>query len=73
MTGLLIELPVAIAAPRASLTLPAVGPFMPMWTLTVFTTAGIATFLLGAQFTVTRQPILGALGGASPYAFGLRP
>jgi diguanylate cyclase (GGDEF)-like protein len=67
MIALLILLTLAIAAPRASLTLPAVGPFMPMCALTVFTTAGIATFLLGAQFTVTRQPILGALSGA--YAF----
>ncbi|BCZ85759.1 GGDEF domain-containing protein (plasmid) [Paraburkholderia terrae] len=67
MTALLIVLTLAIAAPRASLALPAVGPFMPMCALTVFTTAGIATFLLGAQFTVTRQPVLGALGGA--YAF----
>jgi diguanylate cyclase (GGDEF)-like protein len=67
LIALLILLTLAIAAPRASLTLPAVGPFMPMCALTVFTTAGIATFLLGAQFTVTRQPILGALGGA--YAF----
>ncbi|TXC85533.1 GGDEF domain-containing protein [Paraburkholderia azotifigens] len=66
-TALLIVLTLAIAAPRASLALPAVGPFMPMCALTVFTTAGIATFLLGAQFTVTRQPVLGALGGA--YAF----
>jgi diguanylate cyclase (GGDEF)-like protein len=67
MTALLILLAFAIAAPRASLTLPAVAPFMPMCALTVFTTAGIVAFLLGAQFTVTRQPILGALGGA--YAF----
>lgn len=67
MTALVILLTLAIAAPRASLILPAVGPFMPMCALTVFTTAGIATFLLGAQFTVTRQPVLGALGGA--YAF----
>lgn len=65
--ALLILLTLAIAAPRANLTLPAVGPFMPMCALTVFTTAGIAAFMLGAQFTVTRQPILGALGGA--YAF----
>lgn len=38
-----------------------------MCALTVFTTAGIATFLLAAQFAATRQPVLGALGGA--YAF----
>src|SRR6266704_1872 len=65
--ALLILLVFAIAAPRATVTLPAVAPFMPMCALTVFTTAGIATFLLAAQFTATRQPVLGALGGA--YAF----
>ncbi|KWB20798.1 hypothetical protein WL32_16835 [Burkholderia cepacia] len=63
----LIVLVFAIAAPQATLALPAVGPFMPMCALTVFTTAGIATFLLAAQFAATRQPVLGALGGA--YAF----
>ncbi|QYY34171.1 GGDEF domain-containing protein (plasmid) [Cupriavidus pinatubonensis] len=67
ITALLILLVFAIAVPRATMTLPAVGPFMPMCALTVFTTAGIATFLLTAQFTATRQPLLGALGGA--YAF----
>jgi diguanylate cyclase (GGDEF)-like protein len=67
ITALLILLVFAIAVPRANVTLPVVGPFMPMCALTVFTTAGIATFLLAAQFTATRQPILGALGGA--YAF----
>ena len=62
-----ILLILAFAAPQAAVPLPAIGPFMPMCALTVFTTAGIAAFLLGAQFTVTRQPVLGALGGA--YAF----
>lgn len=57
----------ALAVPHATQALPAVPPFMPMCALTVFTTACIASFLLGAQFTVSRQPILGALGGA--YAF----
>lgn len=65
--ALLILLTLAMAAPRAGLQWPAINPFMPMCALTVFTTAGIAAFLLGAQFTVTRQPMLGALGGA--YAF----
>jgi diguanylate cyclase (GGDEF)-like protein len=65
--ALLIVLVFAIAVPRATVALPAVGPFMPMCALTVFTTAGIATFLLAAQFAATRQPVLGALGGA--YAF----
>jgi hypothetical protein len=67
ITMLLILLIFAIAAPRATLILPAVDPFMPMCALTVFTTASIGTFLLAAQFTATRQPVLGALGGA--YAF----
>jgi diguanylate cyclase (GGDEF)-like protein len=67
ITALLILLVFAIAVPRANVALPVVGPFMPMCALTVFTTAGIAAFLLAAQFTATRQPILGALGGA--YAF----
>lgn len=62
--ALLILLTLALAAPSASLQWPAVGPFMPMCALTVFTTACIAAFLLGAQFAVTRQPMLGALGGA---------
>lgn len=65
--ALLILLTLAVAAPRAGLQWPAINPFMPMCALTVFTTASIAAFLLGAQFTVTRQPMLGALGGA--YAF----
>lgn len=65
--ALLILLTLALAAPRAGMPWPAINPFMPMCALTVFTTAGIAAFLLGAQFTVTRQPMLGALGGA--YAF----
>ncbi len=65
--ALLILLTLAVAAPRAGLQWPAISPFMPMCALTVFTTACIAAFLLGAQFTVTRQPMLGALGGV--YAF----
>ena len=65
--ALLILLTLAVAAPRADLQWPAINPFMPMCALTVFTTASIAAFLLGAQFIVTRQPMLGALGGA--YAF----
>jgi len=65
--ALLILLTLAVAAPRAGLQWPAINPFMPMCALTVFTTASIAAFLLGAQFIVTRQPMLGALGGA--YAF----
>lgn len=65
--ALLILLALAAAAPRADWQWPAIAPFMPMCALTVFTTAGIAAFLLGAQFTVTRQPMLAALGGA--YAF----
>lgn len=66
-TALVIVLILATIAPQAAHPLPAVNPFMPMCALTVFTTAGIAAFLLGAQFIVTRQPMLGALGGA--YAF----
>jgi len=65
--ALLILLVFAIAAPRAGEPLRAVGPFMPMCALTVFTTAVIATFLLVAQFAATGQPVLGAIGGA--YAF----
>ncbi|CAJ0795309.1 hypothetical protein LMG19083_02705 [Ralstonia psammae] len=65
--ALLILLTLAVAAPRAGQPWPPINPFMPMCALTVFTTASIAAFLLGAQFTVTRQPMLGALGGA--YAF----
>ncbi|TDN61633.1 sensor domain-containing diguanylate cyclase [Paraburkholderia sp. BL10I2N1] len=64
MLGLLT---LAVAAPRAQQTLPAIMPFMPMCALTVFTTSGIAAFLLSARFTATQQPMLGALGGA--YAF----
>ncbi|HDR9588452.1 GGDEF domain-containing protein [Burkholderia stabilis] len=67
LTALVILLALGIAAPHANVTLPVVEPFMPMCALTVFTTASIAAFFLGAQFTVTRQPVLGALGGA--YAF----
>lgn len=67
LTALVIVLALGIAVPHANVTLPAVEPFMPMCALTVFTTASIAAFFLGAQFTVTRQPVLGALGGA--YAF----
>ena len=63
LTALVIVLALA-AAPHANVELPAVEPFMPMCALTVFTTASIAAFFLGAQFTVTRQPVLGALGGA---------
>ena len=65
--ALLIVLTLGLCAPRANLPWPAIPPFMPMCALTVFTTAVIAAFLLGAQFTVTRQPMLAALGGA--YAF----
>lgn len=64
---MLVLLTLAIAAPRAQQTLPAITPFMPMSALTVFTTSGIAAFLLSARFTATQQPMLGALGGA--YAF----
>ncbi|MBN3791923.1 sensor domain-containing diguanylate cyclase [Burkholderia sp. Ac-20353] len=67
LTALAILVALGIAAPRANLALPTVEPFMPMCALTVFSTASIAAFFLGAQFTVTRQPVLGALGGA--YAF----
>ncbi|NPT55940.1 GGDEF domain-containing protein [Paraburkholderia elongata] len=65
--ALFVLLTLMIAGPRAHQTLPAITPFMPMCALTVFTTSGIAAFLLGARFTVTPQPMLGALGGA--YAF----
>ncbi|MGF6901535.1 sensor domain-containing diguanylate cyclase [Paraburkholderia sp. GAS348] len=65
--ALFILLTLLIAGPRAHHALPAITPFMPMCALTVFTTSCIAAFLLGARFTVTPQPILGALGGA--YAF----
>ncbi|MGU7769676.1 sensor domain-containing diguanylate cyclase [Burkholderia sp. MR1-5-21] len=67
LAALVILLALGIAAPQANVALPAVEPFMPMCALTVFSTASIAAFFLGAQFTVTRQPVLGALGGA--YAF----
>lgn len=67
LSACVILLTLGIAAPHADVALPAVEPFMPMCALTVFTTAGIAAFFLGAQFAVTRQPVLGALGGA--YAF----
>lgn len=65
--ALFILLTLMIAGPHARETLPAITPFMPMCALAVFTTSGIAAFLLGARFTVTPQPMLGALGGA--YAF----
>ena len=65
--AMLVLLTLAIAAPRAQQALPAITPFMPMCALTVFTTSGIAAFLLSARFTATQQPMLGALGGA--YAF----
>ncbi|CAE6768276.1 sensor domain-containing diguanylate cyclase [Paraburkholderia aspalathi] len=65
--ALLVLLIFAIAGQRAHRPLPAITPFMPMCALTVFTTSGIAAFLLGARFSVTQQPMLGALGGA--YAF----
>ncbi|OAJ59225.1 hypothetical protein A6V36_28215 [Paraburkholderia ginsengiterrae] len=65
--ALLVLLALTLAGQHARETLPAVAPFMPMCALTVFTTSGIAAFLLGARFTVTQQPMLGALGGA--YAF----
>jgi diguanylate cyclase (GGDEF)-like protein len=65
--ALAILLTLALAAPRAREALPAVAPFMPMCALTVFTTSGIAAFLLSARFATTRVPMLGALGGA--YAF----
>ncbi|MFM0166485.1 sensor domain-containing diguanylate cyclase [Paraburkholderia sediminicola] len=67
LCALFVLLALIIAGPRAHQTLPAIAPFMPMCALTVFTTSGIAAFLLGARFTVTPQPMLGALGGA--YAF----
>jgi diguanylate cyclase (GGDEF)-like protein len=63
----LVLLTFVIAGPRAHQTLPAITSFMPMCALTVFTMSGIAAFLLGARFTVTQQPMIGALGGA--YAF----
>ncbi|WP_278652667.1 sensor domain-containing diguanylate cyclase [Pandoraea pnomenusa] len=56
-----------LAAPNAMMALPAVAPFLPMCGLTVFTTASIAAFLLGAQFQVNRWPAFGWLAGA--YAF----
>lgn len=67
LCALAIMLTLALAAPRARDALPAIGPFMPMCALTVFTTSGIAAFMLGARFAATRLPMLGALGGA--YAF----
>lgn len=56
-----------LSAPRATSVLPAVAPFLPMCGLTVFTTAIIASFLLTAQFQVSRLPVFGLLAGA--YAF----
>ncbi|WP_321787967.1 GGDEF domain-containing protein [Paraburkholderia sp. J94] len=67
LCALAILLTLALAAPRARDALPPVAPFMPMCALTVFTTSGIAAFLLGGRFAATRLPMLGALGGA--YAF----
>lgn len=67
LCALAILLALALAAPRARDALPPVAPFMPMCALTVFTTSGIAAFLLGGRFAATRLPMLGALGGA--YAF----
>lgn len=67
LCALAILLTLALAAPCARDALPAVGPFMPMCALTVFSTSCIAAFLLGARFAATRLPMLGALGGA--YAF----
>ncbi|MBB0023302.1 diguanylate cyclase [Ralstonia pickettii] len=46
--ALLILLTLGVAAPRAGLQWSATNPFMPMCTLTAFTTASIAAFLLGA-------------------------
>ncbi|PTB20544.1 hypothetical protein C9I57_11945 [Trinickia symbiotica] len=66
-SALLVLLALAIAAPQARQPLSPVGPFMPMCALTVFTTSGIAAFLLGARFAATQRPMLCALGGA--YAF----
>ncbi len=54
-------------APRATAAFPAVAAFLPMCGLAVFTTATIASFLLAAQFRVSRLPVLGLLAGA--YAF----
>jgi diguanylate cyclase (GGDEF)-like protein len=65
--ALFVLLALTIAGQHARETLPVIAPFMPMCALTVFTTSVIAAFLLGARFTVTQQPMLGALGGA--YAF----
>jgi diguanylate cyclase (GGDEF)-like protein len=65
--ALLVLLTLVIAGPRAHQTLPSVTPFMPMCALTVFTTSGIAAFLFGARFSVTRQPMLGVLDGAYAY------
>lgn len=56
-----------LAAPRATVQLPALAPFLPMCGLTVFTTATIVAYLLAAQFQVSRTPVLGLLAGA--YAF----
>ncbi|WP_084663438.1 GGDEF domain-containing protein [Pandoraea faecigallinarum] len=56
-----------LAAPQATARLPAIAPFLPMCGLTVFTTATIASYLLCAQFQVSRLPVFGLLAGA--YAF----
>jgi diguanylate cyclase (GGDEF)-like protein len=59
---------VAVAASSATLALPVIHSFMLVYALTALGAAGIAG-LLGAQFAVTRQPILGVLCGA--YAFSV--
>ncbi|AJP57042.1 hypothetical protein UC34_08580 [Pandoraea vervacti] len=53
-----------LAAPQATARLPAIAPFLPMCGLTVFTTAAIASYLLCAQFQVSRLPVFGWLAGA---------
>lgn len=67
VTALIVLLVFATSATHARVALPIIAPFMPMCALTVFTTSGIAAYLLAARFTATRQPVMGALGGA--YAF----
>ncbi|VVD97278.1 Phytochrome-like protein cph2 [Pandoraea iniqua] len=65
--ALVILCALVLAAPQATSPLPAVAPFLPMCGLTVFTTATIVSFLLAAQFQVSRLPVYGLLAGA--YAF----
>jgi hypothetical protein len=65
--ALLVLLTLVIVGPRAHQSLPSVTPFMPMCALTVVTTSGIDAFLFRARFSVTRQPMLGVLGGAYAY------